>query len=594
MLSLKLKFRLKNISKIFDSKIFKILVAVNSLIFFIIILLAGSYYFYYWGRIFPNVYIAGISVGGNTPEKTITILSKTIAPIETIVLRDDNQEFQIKTSDIELAYDYTKTVSSAYDLYRTGNVVYDSLGRVNLLFKGTGLGLRYEINSEKLQEILSVIAGQVSQDPTYPAALIVDNQIIIDAGKAGREVDLEKLLIDIGHNLAFARNRRLSIPTTIINPVWSDNNVAQIKMRAENLIGKSLNFTFEHQVFSYAEADLVSFLDKDNGFNLLKITQEVEKIEKQVNREPENSVFVFKEGRAEEFVASKDGVGVDKQTLANAFTDNIKVLETGLETSVSVSLPVVTTSPDITTSEVNNLGIKELIGRGESKFAGSIASRIHNIGLASLKFNGVLVEPGKEISFNDILGDVSSYTGYKQAYVIKDGKTVLGDGGGVCQVSTTLFRAILDAGLPVVERRAHSYRVGYYEQDSPPGLDATVYAPTTDLKFNNDTPGYLLIQTLFDPKKYVLVFEIYGTKDGRMASITKPVVGGVTPPPEDLYIDDPTLPTGVIKQTDYKAWGAKVTFSYKVERGGQIIFEKTFLSNYRAWQAKFLKGTGPT
>src|SRR3972149_75188 len=386
MLSLKLKFRLKNISKIFDSKIFKILVAVNSLIFFIIILLAGSYYFYYWGRIFPNVYIAGISVGGNTPEKTITILSKTIAPSETIVLRDDNQEFQIKTSDIELAYDYTKTVSSAYDLYRTGNVVYDSLGRVNLLFKGTGLGLRYEINSEKLQEILSVIAGQVSQDPTYPAALIVDNQIIIDAGKAGREVDLEKLLIDIGHNLAFARNRRLSIPTTIINPVWSDNNVAQIKMRAENLIGKSLNFTFE----------------------------------KQVNREPENSVFVFKEGRAEEFVASKDGVGVDKQTLANAFTDNIKVLETGLETSVSVSLPVVTTSPDITTSEVNNLGIKELIGRGESKFAGAIASRIHNIGLASLKFNGVLVEPGKEISFNDILGDVSSYTGYKQAYVIKD------------------------------------------------------------------------------------------------------------------------------------------------------------------------------
>src|SRR3990167_2895776 len=363
-------------------------------------------------------------------------------------------------------------------------------------------------------------------------------------------------------------------------------------MRAENLIGKSLNFTFEHQVFSYAEADLVSFLDKDNGFNLLKITQEVEKIEKQVNREPENSVFVFKEGRAEEFVASKDGVGVDKQTLANAFTDNIKVLETGLETSVSVSLPVVTTSPDITTSEVNNLGIKELIGRGESKFAGSIASRIHNIGLASLKFNGVLVEPGKEISFNDILGDVSSYTGYKQAYVIKDGKTVLGDGGGVCQVSTTLFRAILDAGLPVVERRAHSYRVGYYEQDSPAGLDATVFAPSTDLKFKKDTPGHLLIQPTFDGKAQTLVFEIYGSDDGRVATTTKPKVSGVTPAPPDLYVDDPTLPAGVVKQIDFKAAGAKASFDYNVTRGGEEIYSKTFVSSYRPWQAVYLRGTG--
>jgi vancomycin resistance protein YoaR len=239
------------------------------------------------------------------------------------------------------------------------------------------------------------------------------------------------------------------------------------------------------------------------------------------------------------------------------------------------------------------LGINELIGRGSSTFRGSISGRIYNIGLASSKFDGVLVAPGDVVSFNNIVGDISSLTGYKTAYVIKDGRTVLGDGGGVCQVSTTLFRAALDAGLPIVERRAHSYRVGYYEQDSGPGLDATVYAPTTDLKFKNDTPAYILIQTIYNAKNYSLVFEIYGTDDGRISNITKPVITSSSPPPDDLYIDDPSLPAGTIKQIDYKAWGAKTQFDYKVERNDEVLIDKTFYSNYRPWQAVFLKGTGP-
>jgi len=240
------------------------------------------------------------------------------------------------------------------------------------------------------------------------------------------------------------------------------------------------------------------------------------------------------------------------------------------------------------------LGIKELVGLGKSKFVGSIPSRIHNIKLAASKFNGILVKPEEIFSFNQILGEVSKETGYEQAYIIKEGQTVLGDGGGVCQVSTTLFRAALNTGLPILERQAHAYRVGYYEQDSPPGFDATVFSPSPDLKFKNDTPGHLLIQTKFDGNNKTLVFEIYGTKDNREVYISKPVISGTTPPPEDLYIDDPTLPSGKIKQIDWKAWGAKVWFDYKVTRDNQEIFSKRFYSNYRPWQAKFLRGIGPT
>jgi len=198
---------------------------------------------------------------------------------------------------------------------------------------------------------------------------------------------------------------------------------------------------------------------------------------------------------------------------------------------------------------------------------------------------------GSSISFNNVLGDVSAFTGYKQAYVIMDGKTVLGDGGGVCQVSTTLFRALLSAGLPIVERRAHAYRVGYYEQGFPPGLDATVYSPTTDLKFTNDTPAHILIQPKIDTNNLSLVFEIYGTNDGRVATTTKPVITSQTAPPADLYVDDPTIPAGTVKQIEHKAWGAKVIFDYNVVRNGETLINQRFTSNYRSWGAVFLRGT---
>ncbi len=202
-----------------------------------------------------------------------------------------------------------------------------------------------------------------------------------------------------------------------------------------------------------------------------------------------------------------------------------------------------------------------------------------------------MIAPGEIFSLNQTIGEVSASTGYKNAYVIKDGRTVLGDGGGVCQVSTTMFRAALAAGLPIVERRAHAYRVGYYEQDAKPGFDATVYAPSTDLKFKNDTKEYLLIETKTDTRNYTLEINLYGTDDGRVVEIGVPRVFGTTPPPEDLYIDEPTLPAGVVEQIDWKAWGATSVFDYVVKRDGEIVTEKTFYSVYKPWQAVFLRGT---
>ena len=159
------------------------------------------------------------------------------------------------------------------------------------------------------------------------------------------------------------------------------------------------------------------------------------------------------------------------------------------------NLLIVEVDPVEKLENFNDLGIKELLGSGHSNFYGSSANRRHNIRVGSNKLSGMIIKPGEEFSLVKALGDVNKETGYLFEMVIKGNKTVPEYGGGLCQVATTLFRAALQSGLPITERRNHSYRVSYYE---PAGTDATIYSPHPDLRFINDTGNNILIQARFE------------------------------------------------------------------------------------------------
>lgn len=337
-----------------------------------------------------------------------------------------------------------------------------------------------------------------------------------------------------------------------------------------------------------------------NGVNLSpaykytpeRLDEKLDGFYEKVNKKPVEAVFNFQDGRVAEFRASENGREIDheeltKQIMAKGGAN----LENPTNQIIKITIPTKVIKPTLTTDKVNKMGITELIGSGTSTYKGSIDSRIFNVNLGASRINGTLVPPGEVFSFAKTVGDISSLTGYKQAYIISGGKTILGDGGGICQVSTTLFRAALNAGLPIVERHPHAYRVSYYEQDSPPGVDATVYVPTVDLKFKNDTGHHILIQSILDPNELRLTFMIYGTSDGRISEVSTPVVGNIRPAPEAKYEDDPTLPAGQVKQVDFSAAGATAYFTRKVTRDGKIISSDEFRSNYRPWQAVFLRGT---
>ena len=325
-------------------------------------------------------------------------------------------------------------------------------------------------------------------------------------------------------------------------------------------------------------------------YNTRVLSEFLETYKEQHSTSPKDALFAFEDGRVTSFQKEENGkeVQIDHVSIAleEALSDQKnqpKLVRIALQDKIS--------EPKIALKDSNDFGIEELIGYGQSDYSHSITERIHNVILATNKFNGVLVPPGEDISFGEIIGDISASTGFKSAYVIKNGKTVLGDGGGVCQVSTTLFRAALNTGLPIVERHPHSYRVGYYENDAEPGFDATIYTPTVDLRIKNDTKSHILVQTTIDEQNSKVNFYFYGKKDGRKSELSPVTLYDVAPPGPPIYEDDPTLAKGVTRQVDFAAWGGKSTFDYKVTYPDGETKEETFNSNYRPWQAVFLRGT---
>jgi vancomycin resistance protein YoaR len=256
--------------------------------------------------------------------------------------------------------------------------------------------------------------------------------------------------------------------------------------------------------------------------------------------------------------------------------------------SAQVRLPVEAIAPQVDASKIGEMGIKELVAAGTTYFRGSSVARIHNIEVATEKFVGIVIPPGEIFSFNKTVADVSAANGFEDSAIIWGDQTMVGVGGGVCQVSTTVFRAALNAGLPIVERYNHGYVVSWY---GDPGMDATIYTPSVDLKFRNDTGAYLLVQPAVDSSNGVLTFNFYGTKPNRQVTIGEPVISDVKEPGEPVYRVDESLAPGERRQVEYAQRGMTVTVERTVTENGQTRVDK-IVSNYQPWNAVYLVAPG--
>jgi vancomycin resistance protein YoaR len=520
-------------TKVYKKNPISLAIAISLLLIFLATI-SVFFYLYFIGKIYPGIFIAGINVSGKSEFNAASTLESEITPPENITLNYSDKTFIIRHNSLNINYNFDKSVKRAILLGRSGNLIFDIEEIAKTIINKKSYGLEFSIDENSLDKEIASIAAQITTKPINPTFQISSNKLIITPGKTGTKIDDQKLKSNIKENISQIN----------LNPI---------------------QISITESIF-----DSTAFIDNT-----------VDEIAKQFDADPVNAKFVFESGQVKNFLPEKNGIKVDKNKLKSK-------IESG---ETTIDIPLLTISSKIKTSDINNLGIKELVGSGTSHFAGSIPSRIYNVNLAASRINNALIAPNDTFSFDNTVGDISALNGYQQAYVIENGKTVLGDGGGVCQVSTTMFRAAMNAGLPIIERHAHAYRVHYYEEDAPAGMDATIYSPTVDFKFKNDTGNYILIQTNIDLRNLVLTFNLYGTKDGREISITKPTLWDYKPAPADSYTDDPTLPAGLVKQIDFAATGIKSQFVYTVTKESKEINKQTFYSDFEPWQAKFLRGT---
>ncbi|MCX6763301.1 MAG: VanW family protein [Candidatus Moranbacteria bacterium] len=280
-----------------------------------------------------------------------------------------------------------------------------------------------------------------------------------------------------------------------------------------------------------------------------KAKQYLNDLARQVNKDPSDAKLQMEDGKVSLFSLSSSGLELDINKSLQILTDYFK----NNQSFDSLELSYIEKKPEVDIDSIDNLGITTLIGEGRSNFRGSPKNRIFNIKVAANRFNGILIKPKEEFSFTKILGEVDGDHGYLEELVIKKDKTEPEFGGGICQVSTTAFRAAIYSGLEITARRNHAYPVSYY---NPQGMDATVYVPRPDLRFINNTPAHILIQTKIEGTE--LIFDFYGTDDGRKTEVIGPKITERNP--------DGSM---------------KATFTQKVyDKNGKIILEDVFNSSY--------------
>ncbi|WP_188901522.1 VanW family protein [Deinococcus aerophilus] len=253
----------------------------------------------------------------------------------------------------------------------------------------------------------------------------------------------------------------------------------------------------------------------------------------------------------------------------------------------SVILASRVTTPTLTLKQLPDAGKLQLIHTGRSTYDHSSPERRTNVANAAARIDGTVVPVGGTFSFLENLGSITPENGFVGGLIISGGRTVDGLGGGVCQVSTTTFRALYGAGLPVVERNQHSYRVGYYEPQV--GFEAAVYDPGLDLKMKNDTGGPLLIRTVNDDAHSTLEVQLWGLKPQRTVKVSPAVILSRTAHPPAKYVVNEKMRPGTSRQVDWAQDGYKLYITRTIKDSSGVRTD-TVGTEYQPWQAVYEVG----
>jgi len=565
-------------------------------------LLVAGYQIYYDGMIFPGVSVWGTDLGGMTPDEAAQALNGRFDYPQSslITFRDNSDIWPVTAGELGVQFDVARTVQAAYEVGRHPNLLPGLRQQLAAWRQGVVVSPVIVYDQRAADVYMNQITAMINR-PAVDATIRIDGtRAIATSGQIGRMVDREATMTDLQGLITSLESGEVDITVQETPPaiLSADQAAAEINV----MLGSELQLYIEDATVDdpgpwVASPDaLASMLvidrvpdDEEEGMAHYEARLDegqlaafLEPLAPELSREPANARFDFHEetGELVPIVASVEGRELNVPSTIQLVNQLILTDDHSVPLVFDMLEPAV---PDTATAQ--QLGITELISSASTYFAGSSAERRINVDVAASRFDGLIIAPGQEFSFNEYLGDVSTEEGFEQALIIYNGRTIEGVGGGVCQVSTTAFQAIFYAGFPINERWPHGYWVGYYDSGEGKGMDATVYSPLVDLRFTNDLSSYLLIETETNLNTQTVTFRFYSTGDGRTVQKDGPYVSNVVPHGPPLYETNSALSAGQVKQVDYAVDGFDSTVYRTVYRNGELLYQDTFFSQYMPWRA---------
>lgn len=554
----------------------------------LLLILCGVIFGQFWhaNRIFTGVNVEGVPVGGLTRAAAINKLNQSLTanPLPPISVSYGGEQWPLATDRIRGGVNVVDAVNRAYLVGRQGGFSQRLSQQLVAALRGVEIDSARQIDAGQIRYAVDQVAGDVRQPPR--AATRIGDVTV--PGEPGMDVNVEATVANVLAALEGNGAAPISAPLVVAPLLPPAETVVNDEADGIDEFNAPLLLAAPRDGLSMAidPGELEQFVfsrdplrvDQDALRTLLAVWAE------QIDLPARDARLRFNPstGGVAVIQLARDGRAVDiDATIAN--------IERALtEGGARAELVVRPVEPKVDHSKVAEMGIRELVASGTTNFYGSSAARIHNIEVAAEKFDGVVIPPGEVFSFNDHVEDVSSANGFDDSLIIWGDRTAVGVGGGVCQVSTTLFRSAFAAGLPIVERYNHGYVVDWYGE---PGMDATIYTPTVDFRFRNDTDHYLLIEPYVNSNAGVITFNLYGTKPNREVIVGEPVITDREAPGDPVYQVDESLDPGVRKQVEWPKDGMTATVERTIIENGQNRTD-TLTSRYQPWRAVWLVAPG--
>ena len=504
---------------------------------------------------------------------------------EIVFNTNEGENHVFKVSDLGINFDIPKTIKGA-------GFIKD-----RSIFEKTVRSLRiipeFYINKGEINNVIIKKIPRLKESQKNASVQLGEyNNFIVIPEKAGWKIDHENIIKQLTQNIKSFSSEDIYFEIINAKPTVNRIIAKEAKIYADKLSEETLVLKHHEKRWPIALNEYknwITFVPEDNYIRVIlspieiinyisqNITEELEIEKRDIYIKYDNKLNPTIEG------IGRDGYKINIEDTITEIQNSI------LQKNFEVEISAETIFAEIKQA-INPYGFKQILAEGKTNFDGSTKARIHNIETGGKRFQNIILAPGKQLSFLDILGPVSKSSGYLPELVIKKGgaETIKEYGGGLCQISSTVYRAALRAGLQIDKRRNHSYFVSYY---TPIGLDATIYDPVQDLVFTNDTKHHILIQNEIDLESLDLYFRFWGTSDGRTVRLDGPFSYHYTGMPDPVYIDTKEISAGEIQLDKYGHVGFKVDwYRYILKYDAKEEEKELFHSRYNAIAPRYLRG----